>query len=215
MSAPSGRSVRVYADGIFDLFHLGHCRMLEQAKHCLGSETEVYLLVGVCSDAVTGRMKGKTVLTERERYESVRHCRWVDEVVEDAPWVIDEEFIQKHQIDYVAHDEEPYPGRDGQEDVYAFVKSTNRFVATRRTEGISTTDIIGRVIRDYEVFVRRNLDRGVHRSELNVGFLTEKTIQGRRWVHWIAAEAEAVMQTVWWMLGQCKRIILREGQKAD
>lgn len=35
-------------------------------------------------------------------------CRWVDEVVEDAPWVITQEFLDKHKIDYVAHDALPY-----------------------------------------------------------------------------------------------------------
>lgn len=54
--------------------------------------------------------------------EGVRHCRWVDEVVEDAPWVIDAAFIEKHQIDYVAHDEEAYQSA-GYEDVYGFAKS--------------------------------------------------------------------------------------------
>jgi choline-phosphate cytidylyltransferase len=33
-----------------------------------------------------------------ERYESVRHCKWVDEVVEDAPWLIDQEFLDKHKV---------------------------------------------------------------------------------------------------------------------
>jgi glycerol-3-phosphate cytidylyltransferase-like family protein len=35
-------------------------------------------------------------------------CRWVDEVIEDAPWVITNEFLEEHQIDYVAHDSLPY-----------------------------------------------------------------------------------------------------------
>ena len=66
-----------------------------------------YLLVGVCNDALTHKYKGKTVMTDEERYEAVSHCRWVDEVVRDAPWVIDEAFIDKHKIDFIAHDDLP------------------------------------------------------------------------------------------------------------
>jgi len=42
-------------------------------------------------------------------YLSADFCfRWVDEVIPDAPWVLTQEFIDKHQIDYVAHDALPY-----------------------------------------------------------------------------------------------------------
>lgn len=61
-------------------------------------------------------------MTHVERCECVRHCRWVDEVVADAPWTITQEFIDEHRLDYVAHDEDPYAGSDGSKDIYQFVK---------------------------------------------------------------------------------------------
>lgn len=38
------------------------------------------------------------------RCDSVRHCKWADEVLDDAPWVIGDEYLRKHNIDFVAHD---------------------------------------------------------------------------------------------------------------
>lgn len=55
------------------------------------------------------------------RCEAVRHCRWVDEVVAEAPWIVDAAFLEKWEIDYIAHDDEPYPGL-GHDDVYKSVK---------------------------------------------------------------------------------------------
>lgn len=169
------KPVRVYADGIYDLFHFGHARSLEQAKKLFPN---TYLLVGCCNDEVTRRYKGKTVMTEAERYESLRHCRWVDEVIPDAPWVINQEFIDKHQIDYVAHDALPYADTSGAgKDVYEFVKSAGKFKETKRTDGVSTSDVIMRILKGYNEYVMRNLDRGYTRKDLGVSYVKEKQLR--------------------------------------
>ena len=52
----------------------------------------------MCNDELTHNMKGMTVMNEKERYESVRHCRYVDEVVKDAPWSTDDEYLEKLKV---------------------------------------------------------------------------------------------------------------------
>ncbi|KAG2235816.1 hypothetical protein INT48_003928, partial [Thamnidium elegans] len=171
--SPVGRPVRVYCDGIYDSFHFGHAKALEQAKKAFPN---VYLLVGVCNDIETHKRKGHTIMSDVERYESVRHCKWVDEVIEAAPWVVTQKFMEQYKIDYVAHDVEPYQSTESG-DVYALVKSQGRFLPTKRTDGISTSDLITRIVRDYDLFLMRNLQRGMSAKELNISYLKEQQLK--------------------------------------
>jgi choline-phosphate cytidylyltransferase len=154
-------------------------RQLEQAKKAFPN---TYLIVGVTGDRETHKRKGLTVLSGAERAETVRHCKWVDEVVEDCPWIVSPAFLEEHQIDYVAHDDLPY-GADEGDDIYKPIKEAGKFLVTQRTEGVSTTGIITKIVRDYEKYIARQFKRGTSRQELNVSWLKKNELDLKRHVN--------------------------------
>lgn len=58
----------------------------------------LFVYCSVCSDDLTHKYKGFTVMNEDERYDAIRHCRYVDEVVRNAPWTLTPEFLTKHRV---------------------------------------------------------------------------------------------------------------------
>ena len=138
------RPVRVYMDGCFDLAHFGHANALRQAKAC-GD----VLVVGLVPDREILRCKGPPVLEEAERRAVIESLRWVDELIEDVPYDINPEFMRelydKHNIDYIVHGDDPCLLPDGT-DAYDAPKRAGRFKMIKRTEGISTTNIVERCL---------------------------------------------------------------------
>lgn len=132
--------MRVWADGCFDLMHFGHANALRQAKS-LGD----YLVVGVSNDVDIEHNKGPTVMKDEERYLAVEGCKWVDQVVRDAPYTTQLETMEEYQCDFCVHGEDPSIDADGR-DTYEEVKKAGRFRTIKRTDGISTTDIVGRML---------------------------------------------------------------------
>lgn len=114
--------MRIYADGVFDMYHIGHAKVLEQAKKLF---PYVYLIVGVSGDQETIEKKGKIVMNEKERCEILMHCKWVDEVICPCPWTLTVDFLNKNNIHYVAHDDIPYASTDA-DDIYSEVKKLVR-----------------------------------------------------------------------------------------
>ncbi|GFS37408.1 phosphorylethanolamine cytidylyltransferase 1 [Actinidia rufa] len=138
------KRIRVYMDGCFDLMHYGHANALRQAK-ALGDE----LVVGVVSDEEIIANKGPPVLSMEERLALVSGLKWVDEVIANAPYAITEEFMHRlfneHKIDYIIHGDDPCLLPDGT-DAYALAKKAGRYKQIKRTEGVSSTDIVGRIL---------------------------------------------------------------------
>ncbi|TDI35576.1 MAG: hypothetical protein E2P02_27780 [Acidobacteria bacterium] len=86
--------------------------------------------------------KREPILSMDERVASVAGCRYVDEVVPDAPLTITREWIEQRDIDLVVH------GDDFTEEQYERFYGTpikmGIFRTVAYTPGISTSEIITR-----------------------------------------------------------------------
>lgn len=131
-------------------------------------------------------------MNERERSEILLHCKWVDEVLCPCPWVITVEFLRSKGIHYVAHDDLPY-GSVGQTDIYYDVKRLGMFRATQRTEGISTSDLILRIIKDYDMYVERSIVRGYNRKDIGISAAKAFRIQFKQKVNQLKEKFRAKM----------------------
>lgn len=80
------------------------------------------------------------------RLALVKGLKWVDEVIPNAPYAITEKFMSslfnEHKIDYIIHGDDPCLLPDGS-DAYALAKRAGRYKQIKRTEGVSSTDIVG------------------------------------------------------------------------
>jgi len=133
---PVSEPVRIYVDGCFDLMHSGHYNALRQAKLL---EPNSVLVAGVHSDAEITEFKGIPVFKNDERMGLVTACKWVDEVVFDVPYCPTIGLLDKLNCAYAVHG-------DDLSDTFKEVSDAGRLRVVKRTEGISTTDIVGRLL---------------------------------------------------------------------
>uniref|UniRef100_A0A672Q9K7 ethanolamine-phosphate cytidylyltransferase n=1 Tax=Sinocyclocheilus grahami TaxID=75366 RepID=A0A672Q9K7_SINGR len=134
------RVIRVWCDGCYDMVHYGHSNQLRQAK-AMGD----YLVVGVHTDEEIAKHKGPPVFTQAERYKMIRAIKWVDEIVEGAPYVTTLETLDKYNCDFCVHGDDITLTVDGK-DTYDEVKRMGRYRECKRTQGVSTTDLVGRML---------------------------------------------------------------------
>lgn len=135
---------KVWIDGCFDFTHHGHAGAILQARRTVSKENGK-LFCGVHTDEDIQHNKGSPVMNSSERYEHTRSNRWCSEVVEAAPYVTDPNWMDKHQCQYVVHGDDITLDANG-EDCYKLVKEMGRFKVVKRTYGVSTTEIIHRIL---------------------------------------------------------------------
>ncbi len=115
--------------GTYDLFHIGHVRLLERARS-LGDR----LIVGISTDTFNTKKGKKSIFPYEHRAAIVSSLKFVDDVFPEEDWSQKETDIKRFNADILLM------GDDwaGKFDDY------NRFcqvVYLPRTDGISTTDL--------------------------------------------------------------------------
>ncbi len=125
----SGRTVITF--GTFDVFHVGHLRVLERAA-ALGDR----LVVGVSADALNLAKKGRSpVYSQDERMEIVRALRCVDEVFVERSLEEKRDYILEHRADVLVMGDD-WAG------TFDWVGDVCEVVYLPRTPSISTTGLI-------------------------------------------------------------------------
>jgi choline-phosphate cytidylyltransferase len=120
--------------GTFDVFHVGHLRVIERAA-ALGDR----LVVGVSADELNLRKKGREpVFSQAERMEIVAALKAVDEVFLEESLELKREYLVRHGADVLVMGDD-WRGR------FDEFKDICEVVYLPRTPAISTTALIEKI----------------------------------------------------------------------
>ena len=134
MSSTSGQARTVVTFGTFDVFHVGHLRVIERAA-ALGER----LVVGVSADALNLRKKGREpVFSQAERMEIVGALKVVDGVFVEESLELKRDYLLEHAADVLVMGDD-WKGR------FDEFGDICEVVYLPRTPAISTTALIEKI----------------------------------------------------------------------
>ncbi len=115
--------------GTFDLFHVGHLRLLKRAR-AMGDR----LIVGVSTDEFNAQKGKKTIIPFEQRAEIVASIRYVDEVIPEKNWEQKADDIRRYQVDILVMGED-WKGK------FDHLQNLCKVVYLPRTQGVSSTQL--------------------------------------------------------------------------
>ncbi len=117
--------------GTFDLFHVGHIRLLKRLRN-LGDR----LIVGCSTDEFNAIKGKKSIFTSEDRSEILSACKYVDQVIPENDWDQKPKDVLKYDIDIFAMGDD-WAGK------FDYLEQETNCTVTylARTPDISTTQV--------------------------------------------------------------------------
>jgi glycerol-3-phosphate cytidylyltransferase len=126
--------ITVVTFGTFDVFHIGHLRILKRARN-LGNR----LVVGVSTDQLNIDKKGRAPFySEKERMEIIRSIRFVDNVFPEESLELKRQYLKQYKADILVMGDDWKGKFDEFNDICEVIYLS-------RTPSISTTAIIEKI----------------------------------------------------------------------
>ena len=133
-------STHILIPMVADLFHYGHVAFLQKVRE---DNPDGVICIGLIPCSIVETYKRKPIMNFDERKKALESCKYVDSILELNQLELTEHFLLKNNIDLVIHAH----NTDEHEKYSFFWKNIPyKFIRYDYTKGISTTDVIERVI---------------------------------------------------------------------
>ena len=127
----------IYCDGVFDMFHYGHLEHFKKIKELF---PKCYLIVAIMDDISTKEYKRTPIFNFDVRYKFCNSCKYIDKAIQYEE--VDEEFINKNNIDMVVHAFYDNKDFEKQKIYFEIPIKLNKMKVLEYSHGISTTQLI-------------------------------------------------------------------------
>ena len=132
---------KVYIPGVFDLFHIGHLKLLNKFN-----SVDYYLIIGVQDDTSVYNCKKKyPVLNIDQRIEFIKNLPFVDKVVSYSN-TDQSEYLKKLDIEIFVIGPEFGNTKEHKNTLEFCLNNNINIIKTERTPNISTTQIINKLL---------------------------------------------------------------------
>ncbi len=130
---------RVITYGTYDIFHIGHLKLLQRAK-ALGDE----LIVAISTDKFNLKKGKRVMIPYSQRAEIVKNIKCVDRVIAEESWEQKISDIKRYNIDIFAIG-------DDWEGKFDFLRDYCQVIYLPRTQNISTTKLKNSLNSAFEI----------------------------------------------------------------